>query len=48
MSSSVYVHSKKRGILIFSEGSTQGLDDTRLTAEKNIQPTLLNIIKSFV
>ena len=34
MSSSVHVDNKKKDILIFGEGPTQGLDDTALTAEK--------------
>ena len=33
MSSSVLVNSKKKNILIFDEGSTQGLHGTTLTAE---------------
>ena len=48
MSSSVHVDSNKKDILILGEGPTQGLDGTKLTAEKNIQSTLLKIIKSFV
>ena len=32
MSSSVHVDNNKKYILIFSEGPTQGLDDTILTA----------------
>ena len=34
MSSSVYVDSKKKDILILGEGPTEGLYDIRLTAEK--------------
>ena len=34
MSSSVYVDNKKKDILIFGKGPTQGLDGTTLTAEK--------------
>ena len=33
MSSSVYIESKDKRILILGEGPTQGLDDTTLTAE---------------
>ena len=33
MNSSVHVDNKGKDILILGEGSTQGLDDTRLTAE---------------
>ena len=33
ISSSVHIDNNKRNILIFGEGPTQGLDDTRLTAE---------------
>ena len=32
MSSSVHINNKKKYILIFGKGSTQGLDDTTLTA----------------
>ena len=41
MSSSVHVDNKKHDILILGESPTQGLDGTTLTAEKNIQLTLL-------
>ena len=34
MSSSIHVNDKEKDILIFGEGSTQGLDATTLTAEK--------------
>ena len=34
MSSSVHVDQEKKDILILVEGPTQGLDDTKLTAEK--------------
>ena len=37
MSSSVYVDNKKLYILVLGERLSQGLDGTRLTAEKNIQ-----------
>ena len=33
MSSSVHIDNKSKDILILSEGPTQGLDDTTLTAE---------------
>ena len=33
MSSSVYINDRNKNILILGEGSTQGLDDTTLTAE---------------
>ena len=36
MSSSVHVDNKKKDILILGEGPTQGLDDTKLNAEKNV------------
>ena len=36
MSSSVHVDNKKIDILILGEGSTQGLDDTTLTADKKV------------
>ena len=48
MSSSVHIDNKKKDILILGEGPTQGLDGTTLTAEKNIQSTLLKIIRNFV
>ena len=48
MSSSVHVGNKTKNILILGEGPTQGLDDTTLTAEKNIQLILLKIIKNSV
>ena len=37
MSSSVHVDDKKLYILVLGERLSQGLDGTRLTAEKNIQ-----------
>ena len=37
MGSSIHVDNKKIYILILGEGSTQRLDDTRLTEEKSIQ-----------
>ena len=48
MSSSVHIDNKKKDILILGEGSTQGLDDTTLIAEKNILLILQNIIKNFI
>ena len=33
MSSSVHIENKGKDILLLGEGSTQGLDDTTLTAE---------------
>ena len=42
MSSSAHTDSKKKYILIIGNVSTQGLDDTTLTAEKNVQYILLN------
>ena len=36
MSSSVHVDNKKKDILILGEVSTQGLDDTTLTADKKV------------
>ena len=47
MSSSVPVDNKKKYILILVEGPIQGLYDTTLTAEKNIQSILLNLAKNF-
>ena len=37
MSSSVPINNKKKDILMIGKGLTQGLDDTTLTAELNIQ-----------
>ena len=37
MSSSVDINNKRKDILILGEGSTQGLDDTTLTAETQYQ-----------
>ena len=48
MSSLVHVDKKKKDILFFGEGPIQGLDGTTLTAEKNIQSTLLKITQKFV
>ena len=48
MSSSVHADNKKKYILIFGEGPTQGLDGTTLTTENNIQLILQKIIKGFV
>ena len=48
MSSFVHVDNKEKDILILGEGPTQGLYDTKLTAEKNIQSTVLKIINSIV
>ena len=36
MSSSVHIGNKKKDVLILSEGPTQGLDGTTLTAEDSI------------
>ena len=36
MSSSVHVNNKKKDILILGEDPRQGLDDTKLNAEKNV------------
>ena len=41
--SSLQVGNKKKYILILREGPTQGLDDTRLTAEKKYSINLLSI-----
>ena len=45
MSSFMHVENTKKYISIFSECSTQGLDDTTLTAEKSIQIILLSLEK---
>ena len=41
----MHVENTKKYISIFSECSTQGLDDTTLTAEKSIQIILLSLEK---
>ena len=43
MSSSVHINSERNDILVFGKGSTQGLDDTKLTAEAQY---LINFSKS--
>ena len=48
MSSSAHVDNKNKDVLILSEGPTQGLDDTTLAAEKNIQLILLWLERNFV
>ena len=45
MISYVHVDNKKKYILILDEGPTQGLEDTTLSAEKNIQSVLQSITK---
>ena len=47
MSFSVHVDNNAKDILVLSEGPTQGLDGTTLTAEKNIQVILPNVIQNF-
>ena len=42
MSSPMHVDDKGKDILILGEGTTQGLDDTTLTAEANILLILHN------
>ena len=48
MNSYVHVYNKKKRILIFGAGPTQGLDDTALIVEKNIQSIFLKLEKSFI
>ena len=48
MSSSVHVNNKEKYILVLGEGTRQELDDTTLTAEKNIQLILLKMARRFV
>ena len=48
MISSVHVDNKKIVILFLGEGFTQGSDSTTLTAEKNIQLTLLLMQDNFI
>ena len=35
MSSSVHIDNKNKGIIILGKGTTQGLDNTKLTAESD-------------
>ena len=48
MSSSVYIENKNKDILILSEGPTQGLDDTTLTAESKYRINFAQSEKRFV
>ena len=48
VSSSVHANSKTKDILVLGEDLTEGLDDTILTAEKNIQLILLKTMQYFV
>ena len=48
MSSSVHVDNKKKYILILGEDPTQGLDDTRLAAEKKHSISFLTLERDFV
>ena len=48
MSSSVYIDNRNKDILILSEGPTQGLDDTTLTAEANYPVKFTQQRKRFV
>ena len=48
MSSSIHIDHKNKNILIFSEGQTQGLDDTTLTAEAKYPINFTQSGKRFV
>ena len=48
MSSSVHVDNKRKDVLIFGEGTTQGLDDTTLTAEAKYPINFTQSGKRFV
>ena len=48
MSSSVHIDNKNKDILILGEGQTQGLDDTRLTAEAKYPINFTRPRKRFV
>ena len=48
MSSSVHVNNKGKDILILSEGPTQRLDDTTLTAEAKYSINFMQSGKRFV
>ena len=48
MNSSVYIDNENKDILIFGEGSTQGLDDTTLTSEARYPINFTKPRKGFV
>ena len=48
MSSSAHANNKTKNVLILGQGIAQGLDNTTLIAEKNIQLILLQIIEDYV
>ena len=48
MSSSVHIDNKNQDILILVEGTTQGLDDTTLTAEAKYPTNFIQPSKRFV
>ena len=48
MSVSVHIDNKGKDILILGEGTTQGLDDTRLTAEAKYSINFIQPRKGFV
>ena len=48
MRSFVHIDNKKKDILIFGEGPTQGLDDTSLTVEAKYPINFTELRKQFV
>ena len=48
MSSSVHVDNNKKDILLFGEGSTEGLDDATLVAKKHVQLISLWLERNYV
>ena len=48
MSSSTKIDNKRKDILIYGKGPTQGLGEHSLSAGKCIQSILLKLIQSFV
>ena len=48
MNSTVYIDNENKDILIFGEGSTQGLDDTTLTSEARYPINFTKPRKRFV
>ena len=48
MGSSVNANNNTKNKFFFGKGIKQGLDDTTLTAEKNIQLISLDVIQNFV
>ena len=48
MSSSVHANNKTKNILVFGKDFVQGLDNTKIYAEKCIQSIFLKVVRNFV